>query len=367
MAVATGVSMNARYILPFTPHGKNISSIKYQSELSLKAQNKLKAYELYKLGKLTMQDIADIFEVDKGTVSRWINQAKIAKSIRRYQYLEPKSTAPHRKVRKKKIDFNLKDKILDIRDKRKCGKEKIAKYLKDEFDIKIHPSTIQRFINSLNPIDDPKFQNRNVIKFKKRYKNLTRLKDVFDKLTHRAFERFQVDTKYWVINGRTFYIVTAIDVVTRMMFAYAYTRHTAICARDFLTKLNYLFNLEGSKAYLQRDNGSEFMAEFEEQADRFGITSITNYVRIPKMNGYVERLNRTIKEECLLYNIPDTVVEANKYLGEYILDYNFERIHSGINDNTPFEKFCDITFKGNQCSDNTRIPLLQMYRAFTKF
>ncbi|MBD3328961.1 transposase [Candidatus Dojkabacteria bacterium] len=130
-----------------------------------------------------------------------------------------------------------------------------------------------------------------------------------------------------------------------MAFARAYTRHTAYCARDFLRRLNYLFDLSFSQAYLQRDNGSEFMAEFEEEAEKYDIELITNYVRKPVMNSFVERFNRTLKEESLIYEEVCTVKEANDILKEYIIRYNFLRIHSGIGKKSPFERYSELTFQ----------------------
>jgi transposase InsO family protein len=348
MAAATGVPMNAKYILPFNPHYKSIASLHYQSKLSSKAASKLKAYQIYKMKKLTMTDIAQIFDVNKSTISRWIKQSKTAMKIRRYQYLEPKSRSPINITRTKVIDNRIRQIILDIRRKYKCGKDNISRYLLRDYHIKIHSSTIHRFLNKLHQIDDPKYTDKNKKRIKwtkKRSKFLVRIKDVVDKLEHRAFERFQIDTKYWGVFSHTFYVVTAVDVVTRMMFARTYSRHTAVCARDFLSRLDYLYRIRSTTAYIQRDNGSEFMGEFEEAANEYDITLVTNYVRRPQMNAYVERFNGTLKSELLEYVMPDTVREANEYLQEYTIRYNFERIHGQIGNITPFEKYCELKFK----------------------
>ena len=86
MTVATGVSMNKlQHILPFTPIPTSSISTYYQESLSVKGKQKLKAYQIYKLGKLTIENIADIFGNDKSTISRWITQVEKALDIRRYQ------------------------------------------------------------------------------------------------------------------------------------------------------------------------------------------------------------------------------------------------------------------------------------------
>ena len=339
--------MNSTYILPYSYGVKVAYSISYRDRLSEPAKRKLEAYELYKTRKLTMEEIGTSLGVHKSTVSRWTTQVRKALEIRRYQYLEPRSKAPRSTHRKKRLQLEDKEKILDIRREYKCGKDNIHRYLKRDYSIRISGSTIHRYLTNLSQKDDPKWQDKNRKKtiYRSKRAKLVRIKDIVDDLEHRAFERFQVDTKYWVINGRTFYIVAAIDVETRMSFAYAYTRHTSRCATDFLHRLNVVFDIQNMEAYLQRDNGTEFMAEFEEAADEYGIKLITNYVRMPKMNGFVERFNRSMKEELLEYEMPETVVEARNVLYEYVVRYNFKRIHSGTGDITPFERYCEMSFQ----------------------
>ena len=178
-----------------------------------------------------METIGIAFDVHKATVSRWIKQVEGALKIGRYQTLEPKSTTPHNTPRNKKIDIDTRRVIMEIRGEYKCGKDKIATYLQRDYDIEIGASTIHRFLTKLPRCKDPKYTNKkNKVTNRNRKKELIRINQVVDKLTYRAFERFQIDTKYWIINNRTFYIVCAVDVVTRVAFAYAYTRHTANCA-----------------------------------------------------------------------------------------------------------------------------------------
>ena len=346
MAVATDTSMSAKHILPYSTGVRVAYSSYHQSNLSFKAKRKLEAYQLYQTGKLTMQEIATVLSVHKSTVSRWIENANEAMQSGCYQVLEPKSTAPYNTPREKVLTMENKQQILEIREKFKCGKDKIEIYLKRDYNITISSSTIGRYLKKLSLRDDPMFYNRHKVKRKRkrRKKPLIRPKEIFDKLEHQAFEHFQVDTKYYIINSRTFYIINAVDLVTRMMFSYAYTRHTATCARDFLYRLNEVFEIKDSNVYLQRDNGSEFMAEFEEVAEAYNITLVTNYVRQPKMNGYVERHNRTLKDENLIFHMPTTVQEVNEQLYEYLVMYNFERVHNGINNITPMEKYCEMKF-----------------------
>lgn len=347
MAAAQGVQTRTQYILPYSYGIKTAFSVSHRLRLSYEARRKLEVYELYKTRKHKMKDIALIYQVHKSTISRWIKQVKKAKEVRRYQILEPKSKAPKSTPREKILNDEDKEDILEIRREFKCGKDNIHRYLERDYNKKISPSTIHRYITSLKPTEDPlwMYKNRTVKTRKTRSKKLTRIKDVEKELENRAFERFQVDTKYWVINGRTFYVIGAIDVVTRMVFTYAYTRHTSRCARNFLEKLNSIFDIEESEAYIQRDNGTEFMGEFEEAAEEFKIKLLTNYASCPQMNGFIEKFNDILKRELLEYEMPETTSELNECLREYLIKYNFRRMHGSIGHITPFERYSELTFR----------------------
>lgn len=368
MAVATGTGMSAKYILPYNNGVKVANSVYYQSQLSDAAKRKIEVYKLYETKKHKMHELAAIYDFNKSTISRWIENVEEALQKGRYQLLEPKSKAPNNTPREKVLTDEDKVLILQIREKYKCGKTKISIYCKRDHNVTISGSTIGRYLKTLPTKDDPMYYNRINVKKKRRKKTaLIRPKDIVEKLVGRAFEHFQIDTKYYIINGRTFYIINAVDLITRMMFSYAYTRHTATCARDFLYRLNEVFQIQDSNAYLQRDNGTEFMAEFEEEAERYNITLITNYVRQPKMNGFVERHNRTLKDENLIFHLPETVKEVNQQLYEYLKLYNFERVHEGINYITPFEKYCEKTFEDDIINLKSQKPdLLHMLWTCTR-
>lgn len=347
MAAATGTSMCANYILPYIPGLKTIRSSAYREQLSPKAKCKIEVYELYQTEKLTMQEIANVFKVNKSTISRWIKEVQKALNVNRYNLLEPKSRAPQNRPREKALSWEDKELILKVRKEKRCGKDNISRYILREHKERISASSIHRFLTKLPLNKDPMyiFRTKKKVKSSRRKEPVKRLKDVMDKLEQRAFERFQVDTKYWTVNGRRFYIIAGIDVITRMGFARAYSRHTSRCAADFLSRMSKVFEIKNSEAYVQRDNGSEFMGEFEKEAKRYGIEMITNYPRQPKANAFIERFHRTYKEQMLIYELPERVEELNKLLYEYLIEYNFERLHSGVGNITPFEKYCELKLK----------------------
>ncbi|MDR3185985.1 MAG: transposase [Christensenellaceae bacterium] len=62
-----------------------------------------------------------------------------------------------------------------------------------------------------------------------------------------------------------------------------------------------------------------------------------NYLKRPKSNAYIERFNRTIKEQ-FIYKNQDCISDcdiANKKIKEWLLWYNTKRYHKTLNYQTP--------------------------------
>ncbi len=96
--------------------------------------------------------------------------------------------------------------------------------------------------------------------------------------------------------------LTARDVVCRWDVIEAHTRATATTATVFLDTLEARmpFPIQA----IQVDGGSEFMAQFEEACQRRGIRLFILPPRSPKLNGCVERAQRTHTEEFYVGESP---------------------------------------------------------------
>lgn len=84
---------------------------------------------------------------------------------------------------------------------------------------------------------------------------------------------------------------------------------------------------------MQTDHGPEFSSHFSE---RVKIKHRHSRVRRPNDNAHLERFNRTLQDE-LLDELPVNVKIYNRALPEYLKYYNNERLHLGINLQTPNE------------------------------
>lgn len=137
----------------------------------------------------------------------------------------------------------------------------------------------------------------------------------------------EIDTIVKYCHGFKRYIITAVDVVTRYSFAYAYNNHGSASTKDFFKKLEEVFPYQIKR--VQTDNGSEFHKHFMKYLEEQNVIHYWNYKGQPTKNGHVEKYNRTIQEEFVDWNeilLEDTNI-FNKKLMDWILWYNTERYH----------------------------------------
>ena len=135
-------------------------------------------------------------------------------------------------------------------------------------------------------------------------------------------------------SGHWYKHFTARDVVSRWDVLGVYGRATAITARDFLDAV--LERMPGPVKAIQVDGGSEFKGEFEEACREKGLLLFVLPPRSPKLNGCVERAQRTHKEEFYqMLDPPDSLAELRRVLLAQELCYNTVRPHQALGQQTP--------------------------------
>ena len=162
---------------------------------------------------------------------------------------------------------------------------------------------------------------------------------------HRVLE---VDTIVRFIDGAKRYLLTAIDTEGKSAFAGAYTNHGSASAADFLSKARTVIPLCPNDT--QSDNGSEFDKYFHEAAKKSG-THFHTHPRSPKENAHIERFNRTLNEEFLIYHralLRDDVSAFNEALIEWLLWYNTKRPPYALGNISPF-KYIMSTLPPAEC------------------
>jgi transposase InsO family protein len=148
----------------------------------------------------------------------------------------------------------------------------------------------------------------------------------------KAGDLVQIDTIHRMIDQKKrLYVFVLIDVYSRWIYAKAFKRMGAKISINFLLEAqreaSFNFNM------LQSDHGPEFSKWFTSR-----IQKNHRYTRIgkPNDNAHIERVNRTIQEECL-DKLLNNVLKINCELKKYLQYYNHERLHLSLKLKTPFQ------------------------------
>lgn len=147
----------------------------------------------------------------------------------------------------------------------------------------------------------------------------------------------QMDTVLRIEDGVRYYLFSAIDIKGKFALSIPYKRSTSRNTLDFFKKLELVY--PGKIQSVQTDNGSEFLGVFEEHLSKAGIKHLFIYPRCPKINGVVERYQRSLQEEFVDPNVHliHNQVEFQKKLSDYIIFYNTRRVHQSLSYETPLD------------------------------
>lgn len=150
-----------------------------------------------------------------------------------------------------------------------------------------------------------------------------------------GFGHLEMDTVVKIVDAMKVYIYTAIDVRMKVSFAYPYTRLNSQNTVDFFRKLQLVYPVPVIE--VQTDNGLEFLGDFDAHLEKQNIKHSFTYPRCPRINGVVERFNRTISEELLepnLHLLHDPLIFCAK-LVDWLIYYNCYRVHQSLGLQTP--------------------------------
>ena len=99
-------------------------------------------------------------------------------------------------------------------------------------------------------------------------------------------------------DGRTFRMLTVTDELTRRRLAIPVARK--LRSGDVLVCLTQLFTIHGPPKHIRSDYGSEFTANaVRDRLGRIDVMTLFLTLHCPQQNGMIERLVRSLKEQCL--------------------------------------------------------------------
>ena len=145
----------------------------------------------------------------------------------------------------------------------------------------------------------------------------------------------QLDTVERLLDRLKVHFYSGVDVRGKFAFSLPYRTKTSANAVDFWHKLQAVYPVPIRQ--VQTDNGSEFLGEFEEALTQARIPHVFTYPRCPKVNGCVERYQRTFTEEFL--QVHEHLIRSPRafhlQLADYLVFYNCERVHHALRLQTP--------------------------------
>ncbi len=299
------------------------------------ANQRLKIIKFYDLhGEATTKEA---FGVNRKTIYVWKKKLKL--SLGKLTSLIPNSTKPKR-TRGMETNPKIFKFIKSLREKYpKLGKEKIYPLLVafcEKENIKpIKISTIGKVIkrNNLFYQKAGRMYHNPASKYARR-KKTKRLRIRYAP-KHKELGHLQMDTILRYEDGIKFYFYTCIDTKGKFAFCLPYNTLTSSNTLHFYTKLQQIIPYKVKS--IQTDNGLEFLGVFNTHLESTNTEHFFIYPRCPKINGCIERFNRSIQEEFIDFNthtIHNQKVFTSK-LADYLIFYNYQRVHKALELKSP--------------------------------
>ncbi len=273
------------------------------------------AVHLVKSEKWTVRKVAKHLGFNPSTVSRWC----------RHRLATGWSVIPTKTSRPNSSPNALKKEVVEAIIKKRIGRRRCGQHIYHELKregVVVSLPSVQRTLDRLG--------------FLKKRSPWKRPHDATPRpfVTHSG-ALIQVDTIHILLpSGERLYIYTLIDLYSRWAYAEVSERISANGSVLFVRRAQKVspFKFE----MIQTDHGSEFSTWFTHGLKTREMNHRHSRVRQANDNAHIERFNRTIQEECLDHTA-NTLKNFQKEIPLYLKYYNTERIHMGINYQTPLE------------------------------
>jgi len=326
----------ARIYGDILPGSEFIRSLVRQGTISGEAAKRLRWFDYYaRCGNAQLT--CRYFGISAQTFYRW------KKRFDPYDLttLEAESRRPQH-VRQPQTPAAVVDRILHLRQQYpRWGKDKLVVLLRRE-GMGVSTSTVGRTLGRLKKrgvLVEPLNVRLARAARKRRWKPRYAVRKPPGYRVDAPGDLVQVDTLQIKLNtGVIRWQFSARDVVCRWDRARAYHRPTSFSASLFLDYLERKFPFRIRA--IQIDGGSEFKRHFEEACQRQKVRLFVIPARSPKLQGHVERANRTHREE--FYEVEDiglNLEEHNKQLERWTDTYNTVRPHQSLAYKTPQEYY----------------------------
>ena len=139
-----------------------------------------------------------------------------------------------------------------------------------------------------------------------------------------------------LMNGRRFRVLNIIDDYNREILKIE--PYFSITAARVISIINRLVRENRKPLAIRVDNGPEFIAEvLKGWCSDKGIELQFIQPGRPMQNGYIERFNRSYRQDVLDANLFENLTQVKLLSDEFEEDYNFERPHDSLGNLPPVE------------------------------
>ena len=271
------------------------------------------------------------FNLKRSTFYLW--RKNYINSGKKLLSLVPHSTRPH-SIRQMEVDWRLVEFIKAVR--KEYGNEgaRIIKPCLDQYAKSLGISSIAR-----TTIEKVIRRRKLTFEIRRKSRRKVSIKPLRTRRSPNVNSPgyIEIDTIEVRLNNHKYYFVSIIDIFTRYASVELVKSKTAQQTREVLIRFRSLYNYPICS--VQSDNGSEFFSVFHEYLDQEQIKHIFIYPNSPKLNGVVERFNRTIQEE-FINRSRDFGYNQERFslkLSDYINWYNYKRPHSSLGYQSPMQ------------------------------
>lgn len=307
------------------------------SDVSKKGKERLKWMDWYQAHGQNARLTCRHFGLSPDVFYRWKNRYK----PRDLSSLEDdQGTRRPKKVRQPEAPKEIVQVVKNLRERYpRWGKKKLWKLMAED-GIETSVSTVGRTLNRLRAmgrLKEPAIVTARLegIQRQRNHKRPYAVRKPWGFQTGKPGDLIQIDTVYvYTVDGNQRYQFTACDCISKHTARTAATSKASRSAKEIFRAMDKRFPFP-VKA-IQVDGGSEFMAEFETACEKRGITLYILPPRSPKLNGMVERMQRTSKEEIYdIQPVPFVIAEHNQLLAKEDHIYNHIRPHDALSLMTP--------------------------------
>jgi putative transposase len=152
-------------------------------------------------------------------------------------------------------------------------------------------------------------------------------------------QEWHTDITYLNISGTFYYLSSILDGYSRRIMHWELSESMKEADIEMLV-LRALEMVPGKNPKIISDNGPQYISkDFKEFIRLLGMTHARTAPYYPQSNGKQERMQGTVKQECIRKRNPQSKEEAQRFLAEYVEHYNHKRLHSAIGYVTPMDKY----------------------------